>query len=128
MVHHREINAKIVVICLQNNIHVDILNVPIGAIQTVGQQIIANIGLHVGNSANEPATCRLYTVNMAFSYYNKLTRQGVIATNLRSISTLSGVSYNTLSNWFRNGDSVHENDKLIIFKQDIIKGRQRLQK
>ena len=61
---------------------------------------------------------------MAFSYYNINTQDGAISTNLRAIEEESGISYNTLTSWFRNGEEVKVTDNFIILKKDMIKGRQ----
>ena len=62
---------------------------------------------------------------MAFSYYNINTQEGAITSNLRAIETVSGISYNTLTSWFRNGTSVKVTDNFIILKSEMIKGRQK---
>jgi len=61
---------------------------------------------------------------MAFSYYNKDTQKGAITTNLRAIEAVSGISYNTLTSWFRNGTNVKVTENFIILKSELIKGRQ----
>lgn len=61
---------------------------------------------------------------MAFSYYNINTQKGAITSNLRAIETVSGISYNTLTSWFRNGTNVKVTDNFIILKSELIKGRQ----
>jgi len=61
---------------------------------------------------------------MAFSYYNINTQQRAIATNLRAIETVTGISYNTLTSWFRNGSDLKVTDNFILFKEEMIKGRQ----
>ena len=61
---------------------------------------------------------------MAFSYYNINTQKGAISTNLRAIEKVSGISINTLRSWFRNGTETKVTDNLIIFKSELIKGRQ----
>lgn len=63
---------------------------------------------------------------MAFSYYNRNTQKGAIATNLRAIEKVSGISYNTLTSWFLNGAEVKVTENFIILKSELIKGRQRL--
>lgn len=62
---------------------------------------------------------------MAFSYYNINTQQGAITTNLRAVEQVSGISYNTLTSWFRNGTNVKVTDNFIILKSEVIKGRQK---
>ena len=62
---------------------------------------------------------------MAFSYYNINTGEGAIATNLVAIETVSGISYNTLTSWFRNGIKVKVTENFIILKSELIKGRQK---
>ena len=61
---------------------------------------------------------------MAFSYYNINTQKGAIATNLRAIETISGVSINTLRSWFRNGTDLKVTENFIILKSELIKGKQ----
>ena len=61
---------------------------------------------------------------MHFSYYNINTQKGAIATNLRAIEKVSGISINTLRSWFRNGTEMKVTENLIIFKSELIKGRQ----
>ena len=61
---------------------------------------------------------------MHFSYYNINTQKGAISTNLRAIETVSGISINTLRSWFRNGTEMKVTENLIIFKSELIKGRQ----
>jgi len=61
---------------------------------------------------------------MAFSYYNISTQEGAITSNLRAIETVSGISYNTLTSWFRNGTNVKVTENFIILKSELIKGRQ----
>lgn len=62
---------------------------------------------------------------MAFSYYNIKEQDGEIATNLVAIAAISGISYNTLTSWFRNGNHVKVTEDFIILKKEMIKGRQK---
>ena len=62
---------------------------------------------------------------MAFGYFDKKKKKGIVATNLKSIEQFSGISYNTLSNWLRNKKTVHNDQDCLLFKTEgIIKGRQ----
>ena len=66
---------------------------------------------------------------MAFGYFDKKKRKGIVTTNLKSVEEFSEISYNTLSNWLRDGKTVHDNEDHLLFKTDgIIKGRQKLRK
>ena len=66
---------------------------------------------------------------MAFGYFDKKKRMGIVATNLKSVSDFSEISYNTLSNWLRDGKTVHDNEDHLLFKtESIIKGRQKISK
>lgn len=61
---------------------------------------------------------------MAFSYYNINTQEKAISTNLPGIKKVSGISINTLRSWFRNGLEVKVTENFVIFKSELIKGRQ----
>ena len=62
---------------------------------------------------------------MAFGYFDKIKKKGIVTTNLKSVADFSGISYNTLSNWLRGGKTVHDNKDHLLFKTEgIIKGRQ----
>lgn len=62
---------------------------------------------------------------MAFGYFDKKKRVGILTTNLKSVAVFSEISYHTLSNWLRDGKMVHENKDHLLFKTDnIVKGRQ----
>ena len=65
---------------------------------------------------------------MAYSYYNKTEGTGVIATNLRAIESASGIKYNTLTYWFRNGTTVKKSEDFVILKSELIKGKQKVTK
>ena len=65
---------------------------------------------------------------MVFSFFNKAEGEGVVSTNLKSVSEVSGISYNTLANWFRDGSTQHINEDIIIFKTEVVRGRQRFKK
>ena len=66
---------------------------------------------------------------MAFGYFDKKRRVGILATNLKSVATFSEISYNILVNWLRNGETIHENEDHLLFKTDcIIKGRQKVKR
>ena len=64
---------------------------------------------------------------MIFSFWDKINKEGVIATNLVSISQQTGVSYNTLNNWMvRDKRDYYENDSCVLFKtNEVHKGGQR---
>jgi len=62
---------------------------------------------------------------MVFCYYNKITKDGFVSTNLRNISQYSGIKYPTLANWFRNGKTRYGDEDIIIFKTEVVKGSQR---
>ena len=53
----------------------------------------------------------------------------MIATNLRAIEKKSGIPYNKLSYWFRNGTILKDTDEFFILKSaSIIKGKQKFNK
>jgi len=53
---------------------------------------------------------------MAFGYFDKKKKKGIVATNLKSIEQFSGISYNTLSNWLRNKKIAAEKTKFYFLK------------
>ena len=62
---------------------------------------------------------------MAFGYFDKKKKKGIVATNLKSVEQFSGISYHTLSNWLRNKKTMHDDPDHLLFKTEgIIKGRQ----
>jgi hypothetical protein len=61
------------------------------------------------------------------SYYEINTNRRILATNIAAISEFSGLSYHKIRNWL-NGTDLHKDQNVIIFQQDVIKGKQRLQK
>ena len=62
---------------------------------------------------------------MAFGYFDKKKKKGIVATNLKSVEQFSGISYHTLSNWLRAKKTVHNDENCLLFKTEgIIKGRQ----
>jgi len=62
---------------------------------------------------------------MAFGYFDKIKKKGIVATNLKSVADFSGISYHTLSNWLRNKKTFYNNSKHLLFKtKTIIKGKQ----
>ena len=63
---------------------------------------------------------------MVFSFFNKTEAEGTVSTSLRNISEVSGISYHTLANWFRDGQTQHINEEVIIFKTEVTKGKQRI--
>lgn len=63
---------------------------------------------------------------MVFSFFNKTEGEGTVSTSLRNISETSGISYNTLANWFRDGKTQHVNEDIIIFKTEVKRGNQRV--
>jgi predicted site-specific integrase-resolvase len=63
---------------------------------------------------------------MVFSYFDREEREGIVSTNLKSISEQTGINYHTLANWFRNGNMVHTTEEHIIFKTEVIRGKQRV--
>ena len=66
-------------------------------------------------------------VIMIISYWDKINKEGVVATNLVSISECAGISYNTLVNWFvRDKMEYVDNDEYIIFKKEVVqRGKQK---
>jgi hypothetical protein len=72
-----------------------------------------------------------YRDAVMYSYYDKRVGVAFIATNLMAINRLTGISYHTLMNRFRDSDSkevhVYENERYIIFKvKKIFIGNQKL--
>jgi hypothetical protein len=61
------------------------------------------------------------------SYYEINTNRRILATNITAVSEFSGLSYHKIRNWLSKGN-LYKDDEVIIFEQDIIKGKQRLQK
>ena len=61
------------------------------------------------------------------SYYEINTNRRILATNIAAVSEFSGISYHKIRNWL-NGTDLHKDQNVIIFQQDVIKGKQRLQK
>mgnify|MGYP006910772141 CR=1 FL=1 len=62
---------------------------------------------------------------MVFSYYDKRKKEGIVSTSLRKISEHSGIRYNTLIYWFRNGKTRDGDEDIIIFKAEVERGNQR---
>lgn len=68
---------------------------------------------------------KINCVAMAFGFFDKKIKKGIVTTNLKSVELFSGISYHTLSNWLREGKTVHDNKDHLLFKTEtIIKGRQ----
>ena len=65
---------------------------------------------------------------MIYTYYNKELQKGFTATNLAALSRVSGVPYNKLSHLFRNGTDTHETMNYLLFRSELIKGKQRVTK
>ena len=65
---------------------------------------------------------------MIYTYYNKELQKGFTATNLAGLSRASGVSYYRLSHLFRNGTDTYETMDYLIFRSELIKGKQRVVK
>jgi len=63
---------------------------------------------------------------MVFSFFSRTEEEGVVSTSLKNISEVSGISYHTLANWFRSGQTKHINEDVIIFKTEVTKGKQRV--
>jgi len=61
------------------------------------------------------------------SYYEINTNRRILATNIAAVSEFSGISYHKIRNWL-TGTYLHRDQNIIIFQQDVIKGKQRLQK
>jgi hypothetical protein len=61
------------------------------------------------------------------SYYEINTNRRILATNIAAVSEFSGISYHKIRNWLTETD-LHRDQNIIIFQQDVIKGKQRLQK
>jgi hypothetical protein len=61
------------------------------------------------------------------SYYEINTNRRILATNITAVSEFSGISYHKIRNWL-NGIDLYKDDNVIIFQQDVVKGKQRLQK
>lgn len=66
---------------------------------------------------------------MAFGFYDKIKKEGIVTTNLKSVSDFSEISYNTLCNWLRDQKTIHDDKNCLLFKTNgIIKGRQKIKK
>jgi hypothetical protein len=61
------------------------------------------------------------------SYYEINTNRRILATNITAVSEFSGLSYHKIRNWL-NGSDLYKDDNIIIFQQDVVKGKQRLSK
>lgn len=61
-----------------------------------------------------------------YSFYNRETRDFCTATGLSALSRKTGISRNTLVNWFREKKRLHKCDKYICFKSEPVRGDQRI--
>jgi hypothetical protein len=65
-------------------------------------------------------------MSYSFGYQDKKGGWGIISTNLRKISEVTGLSYHKIYNWFRNGNMYHEDEDCVCYKTKVMKGNQRI--
>ena len=82
----------------------------------------------MGSLLKDRESCKfvIYIRMMVFSYYNRIEKEGIVATNLKSISEQTGIKYHTLVNWFREKRTRYADEDIIIFKTEVVRGNQRL--
>ena len=61
-----------------------------------------------------------------YAYYDKKEQWGIIATNIRKISEVSGIGYHHIYSWFRGGKLRYEDENCLCYKTEVLKGNQRI--